>query len=585
MRNRQFIYFIAIIRHPLRALEAFFWLMTGKKVRARNRLGALLHNLRSDYQVWQDLNEDFSTVRQNDSLQLSALMQKPPYFQVIILSGAGDDKLLDDSLQSIADQWYPHVDYIIANGHNTPTLHAPGQSPHYYLWITEGDILLPDSLFNFASVINEHTVPIVYSDEDQVTRTGERCFPHFKPSFNKELLFSQDYIGQACVINAELVLDANLDPLHRETRAKILLEAADKEAAVQVASLDKNEKTQASIHHIPSITLSRFHHKSVGVEKWCSSADYNKLLKTFADSRPFRRYKTGSFGFAYLEPALHSEPLVSVIIPTKDTVPLLKKCLNSIFMQTDYEKYEILVVDNNSEEEETFDYFTTLANEPRVRILSHPGAFNYSAINNAAVKEAQGKYIFLLNNDTEILTPTWIRDCLAYATRDDIGAVGVKLYYPDTRIQHAGVFTGIGRMAGHGHRFLEKDNPGYYYRAHIVQQVSAVTAACLCVKKDKFLEVGGLDAENLVVAFNDVDLCLKLDAAGYKNIYLPHVELVHHESVSRGKDLFGAKRERYLGEVTYMQEKWGMDTQVDRFYNPNLTLITEDFAIRTTPPE
>jgi len=277
-------------------------------------------------------------------------------------------------------------------------------------------------------------------------------------------------------------------------------------------------------------------------------------------------------------------PKVSIIIPTKDKINLLKNCVMSILKKTektDYPNYEILIIDNASTEEETFKFYDYLKKDfNNIRILEYNKPFNFSAICNFGVKNAKGELVLLLNNDTEVINREWLTEMVMHAIRPEIGCVGAKLYYPDGTIQHAGVILGLGGVAGHSHKHFPKDHPGYMKRLMIVQNVSAVTGACLMVKKDIYEEVGGMDEENLKVAFNDVDFCLKVREAGYRNLWTPYAELYHHESKSRGYEDTPEKIERFRREIEYMKKKWGKKLLKDPYYNPNLTLDREDFSIK-----
>jgi GT2 family glycosyltransferase len=273
-------------------------------------------------------------------------------------------------------------------------------------------------------------------------------------------------------------------------------------------------------------------------------------------------------------------PLVSIIVPTKDKLELLQPCIESVLEQTDYDQFEIVIVDNGSVEERTADYLAAIGKNSKVRVIAYPHDYNFSAINNFAAHEARGTFLCLLNNDTEVVNAGWLTELMRYAVREDIGAAGAKLLYDDGTIQHAGVVIGIGDAAGHAHRFLPGHEPGYFCQPHVAQFVSAVTAACLVVEKRKFEAVGGLDENSLAVAFNDVDFCLKLEKAGWRNVYVPHAVLVHHESKSRGKDISPANIDRYQRELNVLQERWGTKTYEDPLHNPNLDRYSETFVIR-----
>jgi GT2 family glycosyltransferase len=275
-------------------------------------------------------------------------------------------------------------------------------------------------------------------------------------------------------------------------------------------------------------------------------------------------------------------PLVSLIVPTRDRVEILRPCVDAVLERTDYENYELLILDNQSRCPDTLAYLSEVAaRDSRVRILSWNRPFNYSAINNYGVGRARGDILCLLNNDVEPINAGWLREMVSHACRSEIGCVGAKLYYPDDRIQHAGVILGIGGVAGHSHKYHRRDSEGYFSRLTLVQNLSAVTGACLVVRKTVYQQVQGLNEQDLPVAFNDVDLCLKVREAGFRNVWTPYAELYHHESVSRGHDDTPAKKARANREADYMRSRWGDLLIADPAYNPNLTLVYEDFSLRT----
>ena len=266
-------------------------------------------------------------------------------------------------------------------------------------------------------------------------------------------------------------------------------------------------------------------------------------------------------------------PRVSVIIPTKDRTDLLSVCLNGIFEKTNYENFEVLIVDNNSTDAKTFAYFKMIEKNENVRVLKFPGEFNFAAINNFAASEASGEILILLNNDIEVIDEGWITELVSHACRPDVGAVGCRLYYPDDRVQHDGIIIGMGGVAGYAHPHSKREDGGEFGRSKIIRNYSAVTAAALAVKKSIYDEVGGLNAESLSVACNDVDFCLRVKEAGYQNVYSPFAELYHHESVSRGPDTDPMKAKRFEGEALYMKDKWKICIENDPGYNANLSLI------------
>ncbi len=280
---------------------------------------------------------------------------------------------------------------------------------------------------------------------------------------------------------------------------------------------------------------------------------------------------------------LSRNPLVSIIIPTCNGYDILKNCISSVYEKTQYSNFEIVLVDNRSDDELTIKYMQELEISKKVRLLKYPHFFNYSSINNFAAKHAKGEILVLLNNDTEVVSGEWLTELISHAMRPDIGTVGALLIYPDGLIQHAGVIAGIGGVAGHAHLNLPSNEYGYFGRAQVAHNVSAVTAACLAVRREVFEEVGGLDEKNLPVAFNDTDFCFRIAERGYKNIYTPYARLYHHESKTRGLDSAPEKRERFERECNYMRKRHAEVIARDPLYNPNLTLSAHDYSISFEP--
>ncbi|HEY9566452.1 MAG TPA: glycosyltransferase family 2 protein, partial [Thalassobaculum sp.] len=277
-------------------------------------------------------------------------------------------------------------------------------------------------------------------------------------------------------------------------------------------------------------------------------------------------------------------PRVSVIVPTRDRVELLRTAVGSLLEKTDYPDIEVLIVDNGSTEDETRRYFETVtAADPRVRVVTDGGPFNYSRLNNLAAAEATGAVLCLLNNDTEVSHADWLAEMVGHAMRPEVGAVGARLYYGDGRVQHAGVVLGIGGIAGHVFAGLEPGQPGYFSREALTQCYSAVTAACLVTRREIYEQLGGLDEDNLGVAFNDVDYCLRVWESGHSVVWTPFAELYHHESASRGSDEDPTRRARFRKEVQHMRERWQAPIAADPYYNPNLSLAHDDFRLAVPP--
>jgi GT2 family glycosyltransferase len=273
-------------------------------------------------------------------------------------------------------------------------------------------------------------------------------------------------------------------------------------------------------------------------------------------------------------------PLISIIIPNHDHAKDLKLCIDSILQKTSYPNIEIILVENESKEQKTFNLYEQLKRDARIRIVKWDQPFNYSHVNNWAVTQANGEVILFLNNDTQVINGDWLEEMLQFAMRPDVGAVGAKLYYPDESIQHAGVIVGLGGVAGHSHKYYPRQHPGYFRRLETVQNISAVTAACLMVRKQIFQEVNGFD-ETYALAFGDVDLCLSILKKGYLNVWTPYAELYHHESKTRGVEDTLEKKKRFTNETNYFKHKWAERlSSGDPYYNPNLSLDYEDFRLK-----
>jgi len=276
-------------------------------------------------------------------------------------------------------------------------------------------------------------------------------------------------------------------------------------------------------------------------------------------------------------------PLVSLIIPTRNSLSLVRQCIESIIKKTTYENYEIIIVDNGSDDPKALEYFASLTENERIRVLRDDRPFNYSALNNKAVSQAKGEFVGLVNNDIEVISPDWLSEMISIALQPGVGAVGARLLYPDGRLQHGGVVLGIGGVAGHANKYAEPPYQGYFGRTSLIGSYSAVTAACLVVRKSAYLEVKGLNEEDLSIAFNDVDFCLRLLEAGYRNVWTPYAELYHHESATRGEEDSPEKKARFSSEVRYMLKRWAGTLDKDPAYNANLTLTHEDFSLAWPP--
>lgn len=448
----------------------------------------------------------------------------------------------------------------------------------YVALLDHDDELRPHSLYLVAQrLVDDPELGLVYTDEDKLDEQGRRYDPYFKPDWNPALFHSQNYLSHLSVYRASLVREAGGFRLGYE---------GSQDYDLALRCIERLRPGQ--IAHIPHVL---YHWRSVagstaraGSEKnYTHDASQRALQDHFArvgEAAAVELTDKGYFRSRYALP--EPLPLVSLIVPTRDKVDLLRMCVDGLLGRTDYPALEILIVDNQSSEPATLAYFDRLKNEPRVRILPYDRPFNFSALNNFAAAQARGDVIGLINNDIEVIDPGWLRELVAYAVRDDVGAVGAKLYYPDDRIQHAGVVVGFGGVAGHSYQRMPRACAGQMNRANLVQNLSSVTAACLLLRRDVYEKVGGLD-EGLSVAFNDIDFCLRILQLGLRIVWTPHAELYHHESASRGYEDSPEKLARFHREIRFMQERWGERLLADPAYNPNLSLDTEPFELAWPP--
>ena len=445
----------------------------------------------------------------------------------------------------------------------------------YLMLCDHDDTLEPDALYEIVKAINDTGADVLYTDEDKVSMDGRHYFdPNFKPDFNLFRLRENNYICHIFVVKKSL------------TDATGLLRSEFDGAQDFDFILRCCEKAQ-KITHIPKVLYHwRCHMDSTAADPSSKAYAYEAGRKAVREH--YQRLgidakveMTERPGWYRSHVKVQGNPLISVIIPNKDHTDDLELCLFSMTRKSTYRNYEILIVENNSEKEETFEYYRKLPDRyPKARVLTWEKEFNYSAINNFAAKEAKGEYLLFLNNDVEILTPDWMEEMLQNCQQENVAAVGAKLYYPDDTIQHAGVVLGLGGIAGHIMCRASKEDPGYFGRMISVQEISAVTAACMMVKKSDFDAVGGLD-ETFQVAFNDIDLCMKFRAAGKKIIFTPYAELYHYESKSRGLEDTPEKQFRFDKEVKRFQEKWAQQLEMgDPYYSPNLSVTEGDCSLR-----
>ena len=543
--------------------------------------------------------------------ETTARLTYRPLISVLMPVYNTDQKWLKASIQSVRDQLYPNWELCIAddastdssvgrvlrdfqaedprikvefrrvNGHisaasNSALQRATGE----FVALADHDDVLPaHALLAVVHELNRHPdADIVYSDEDRIDESGRRFDPYFKPDFNVELFRGQNFISHLGVYRTDLV-----------RRVGGFREGLEGSQDYDLAWRVLEQSSVPRVRHIPHVL---YHWRAIA-----GSAALGTREKAYAHGTARRAVeehlaRTGVQGTC--EPALnatyhqrvryalpHPPPRVTIIIPTRDRVDLLSRCVSSVIERSTYPDYDIVIVDNGSAEPETCAYLERLRADTRVTILRVDEPFNFSRLNNQAAAAARGDVLCFLNNDTQVISADWLEEMVSLACQDGIGAVGAMLYYPNNRIQHAGVVLGIGGVASHAHKMLGRTAGGDHARAALTQAMSAVTAACLVVRKALFTGAGGFD-ETLAIAFNDVDFCLRLGASGLRNVWTPFAELYHFESVSRGDDTT-AGRPGFLDESRLMHERWGDLLNADPYFNPNLSLERTDFALSYPP--
>jgi GT2 family glycosyltransferase len=557
------------------------------------------------YERWLRANDlrsaDADVVR-----RMSEVLPRTPLISVVMPVFDPPERYLRAALDSVAEQLYPHWELCVAddastnprvrevlreyaaddrvklvlrerNGHiaeasNSALALASGE---FVALLDHDDVLARDALFHVALVANRHPdAGFIYSDEDKIDDLGRRSEPYFKPEWSPDSLLARMYVGHLAVFRRTLLQEIGgfRSGFEGSQDYDLVLRAT--------------ERTQR-IHHIPRVLYHwRIHPESTaasaGSKEYAYDAGRRALEEALArrgepgrvDALP----EPGSYVVRY---AIANPGKVSVIVPTRDHGEDVERCLGSVFARAaSYPNFEVLLIDNGSADRGSLETFARwAAQEPRVRVLRYDAPFNFARINNAGAAATGGAYLLFLNNDTEVVSEDWLHAMVEYAQRPSIGAVGAKLLYPDGTVQHAGVVTGIGGVAGHAHKYADANAGGYFNTLRTVNNYSAVTGACLMVRRDAFDRAGGFD-ERLAVAYNDVDFCLKLRESGLYNVYLAHVVLVHHESKSRGYEEGAEKLARFAAERQLMEARWRCAELGDPHYSPHLSLTTEDFSLR-----
>jgi GT2 family glycosyltransferase len=566
-----------------------------------------------DYGTWVHL---FDTLTDADHTAIRLRIERipeRPRFSIVMPVYNTPKPYLCAALDSVLEQLYPNWELCIADDASPAPHVAPvlaeyarrdprvkvtrrDQNGHiaaasnsalelatgdFVVLMDHDDVLPPHALYMVAEEIGRHPdVDILYSDEDKIDEEGNRYDPHFKSDYNPDLLLGQNMVNHLAVFRRSLIQSvggfrAGFEGSQDYDLTLRVIEATTPDRIRHIPFILYHWRVLDSSADFPIVDLPRVvtathralteHFERCGIPATVEPAPATNRLTRIRHALP--------------NPA----PRVSLIVPTRDKVEWLRGCVEGLRHRTDYTDLEILVVDNNSEEPATFAYFDSLEDDPRVRVLRYESPFNYSAINNFAAAQATGSILGLINNDIEVIEPGWLKEMVGHAVRPEVGGVGAKLYYANHTVQHAGVITGIRGIAWHSHKTFMRSDDGYFSRLQLTQNLSAVTAACLILRKEVFDEVDGFDEDHLAVAFNDVDLCLRIRDRGYLLVWTPFAELYHLESTSRGPDTAPDKFERFAGEIEYMQRRWGKRLLEDPYYNPNLTLDSEDFALAFPP--
>ncbi|OGS95969.1 MAG: hypothetical protein A3H31_03205 [Gallionellales bacterium RIFCSPLOWO2_02_FULL_57_47] len=465
---------------------------------------------------------------------------------------------------------------------------ADGKAHEWVLLVRAGDVFAPHALYRFArEALAKPEAAVLYSDDDELDGNGQRRLHRFKPDWSLTHLRSTNFPGDAVALRGGEVAKAGgvgVDCCRYGTY-DLLLRMVD---VVGDAGTGR-------VAHIPAVLLHRggaplpdplpggergLEHMEWNDPQWCVEALRAHLARNGVKGDVVETLP-GCWRVRYELPDV--PPLVSIVVPTRDAFELIRQCVGSLLDKTTYPRFEILVVDNQSADADALAYLERIAGHQRVRVLRYDLPFNYSAMNNMAVREARGEVVCLLNNDTEVISPDWLEEMVGHLLQPGVGVVGAKLYFPNGQVQHGGDLVGVGGVANHAHAFLQRHDPGYCNRAMVAQEFSAVTGACLVTWKEIYQRLGGLDEQHLKVAFNDVDYCLRVREAGYRVMWTPHAELYHHESVSRGKDCSPEKKKRAKREVAYVRKRWKHVMRHDPFYNPNLSHERPDFSLSNAP--
>ncbi len=487
----------------------------------------------------------------------SVIKQDYKNWQLCLICNKSDNKGLND----LFAKWQQQDNRIISY-HSNINATVEKSTGDYIAFLPASNEFNHGAFLQIVNELNQNETDVIYFDEDIIDADGKRCNPHFKPDFNLDALLSWNYLGACGLINRKAgeAVGWFSENINQVNIYELYLKLADKNFA---------------FNHIPQV-LSH----NTNVDNAINSDKqtlYNHLMRTDPDAELIDGFFNNCFR---VKRKILQQNHVSIIVPFKDQVDLLKTCVESLLKKTDYSNFSLLLINNQSEEKPTLDYCNQLVEQHKnIELYDFNEPFNFARLNNWAVKKTSSEYVLLLNNDTEVINPDWLCAMVEHIQRPEVAAVGAKLLFPDNTIQHAGVVVSP-EGAVHNNRFLADEAYGYFNRTNYIQNVSACTAACLLLKKSVFLQVGGFDETKFAIAYNDVDLCLKIRQAGYLITYTPYAKLYHYESQSRGQDNSPEKLSRFTKELKNYQQKWAeIYKNGDPYLNPNLARAAEKITL------
>ncbi|MDH5527970.1 MAG: glycosyltransferase family 2 protein [Nitrospirota bacterium] len=591
---------LAALRHALDELDGDMAVALSRCAGHHQENSRKVGISRDEYAQWIAHHDTLSEEQHREIAEDISHMKAGPTFSVVMPVYNTHLPWLKEAIDSVTGQLYPHWELLLVNDASPNADVAPFldgiaatdrrirvahrkvnggivaasndalsmATGDWVVTVDHDDRMPAHAFYHLATAaIGNPDAGILYTDHDHLTPAGERDNPYFKPDWNYELALGQNLVNHLSAFRREDVL-----------RVGGFREGFDGSQDWDLLLRLVEKVPPEGIIHIPHVL---YHWRIAGGNfsqtqaKRSWDAGQRAVEEHLARTGQEAEVHSGanSAGHLAIRWRLPDDPpLVSIVIPTRDRLDLLRQCVDGLLHRTDYPKIEILIVDNGSVEPETHAWYKSMAGEARLRVLDAAGEFNFSHLCNRGVGASNGDVYLLLNNDIDVIHPDWLSEMVSHALRPGIGAVGAKLYYPDGTIQHGGVILGIGGVAGHAHTFLPQGADGYQGRARLTQRLSAVTAACLAGRKDVYNKVGGFNEKDLKVAFNDVDFCLRVREAGYGIIWTPLAELFHHESASRGADTNPEKAARFAREVNYMTRKWNKQLQNDPFYSPHFSL-------------